>query len=381
MSTHEEQPAQPVRVGGAAGQGLQQFACAKCGAKLEFLPGSRALRCPYCAHENAIPASVDDLGDARRVEELDFEQALSELRRLGEGADTRRVSDIECGACKAIFLPAEGITATRCPFCATNIVLTAHVSTAIKPGSVLPFGIRREEAVEKYRDWIRSRWFAPNALRSRAMLDAALQGLYVPAWTYDANTTTRYTGERGDAYYVTVGSGKNRRRVRRVRWSSVSGVVSNTFDDVLVMATRSLPEKHLQQLEPWDLHDLVPYEDSFLAGFTAEAYAIDLPGGFEAAKGIMAQTIHATICADIGGDEQRVSSTQTTYRNVRFKHLLLPVWMSAYRFGERTFRFLVNARTGEVQGERPYSWIKITLAVLAGLVAITLIVLAVRAGS
>ena len=57
---------------------------------------------------------------------------------------------------------------------------------------------------------------------------------------------------------------------------------------------------------------------------------------------------------------------------------LLPVWISAYRFHDRTFRFLVNARTGEVQGERPYSWIKITLAVLAAVVAIIIIMMVVQ---
>jgi hypothetical protein len=78
----------------------------------------------------------------------------------------------------------------------------------------------------------------------------------------------------------------------------------------------------------------------------------------------MAGPIHASICGDIGGDHQRVHSVDTNYRHITFKHILLPVWLSAYRFRERTFRFLVNARTGEVQGERPYSWIKITLLVL-----------------
>ena len=69
----------------------------------------------------------------------------------------------------------------------------------------------------------------------------------------------------------------------------------------------------------------------------------------------------------------------TRYFNVTFKHALLPVWISAYRFHDRTFRFLVNARTGEVQGERPYSWVKITLAVLAAIVAILTIMLILRA--
>jgi hypothetical protein len=48
-----------------------------------------------------------------------------------------------------------------------------------------------------------------------------------------------------------------------------------------------------------------------------------------------------------------------------FKHVLLPVWLAAYRYGGKSFRFVVNGRTGSVDGERPYSAFKIALAVIA----------------
>jgi hypothetical protein len=169
------------------------------------------------------------------------------------------------------------------------------------------------------------------------------------------------------------------RQVRRTRWWPVSGRVGNDFDDVMVLASRSLPPGYAEALEPWDLPDLVPYRDEYLSGFVAESYQIGLPEGFEIAKSIMAGTIRATIAGDIGGDHQRIHSVDTRYFNVTFKHALLPVWISAYRFHDRTFRFLVNARTGEVQGERPYSWVKITAAVLAAVIAILVVLLILRA--
>jgi hypothetical protein len=337
------------------------------------VPGTKVLKCPYCSHENDIPDAVDAEGVATTVRELDL---LAELDRLHNTAEKVEVSDIECGACKAVFLPAPNITATACPFCGTNLVLTDHHSSLIRPGSVLPFRIEREKATESYRNWVRTRWFAPTKLKTRALLDASLRGIYIPAWTYDARTTTAYTGQRGDAYYVTVGSGKNRRTERRIRWSSASGVVRDDFDDVLVLATNSLPRDKADALAPWDLTELAPFEKSYLAGFTAEAYTVSLPDGFEQAKAIMAESIRQSIRRDIGGDEQRIDSMRTEYAGLTYKHILLPIWLSAYRFGEKTFRFLVNARTGEVQGERPYSWIKITLAVIAGLIVVGGIALA-----
>lgn len=361
---------QRIRVGGSTA--LAQFSCEKCGAKLEYAPGTTLLRCQYCSHENHIPEARDADGQVAVVQELALESGMALTAKEG---DAVTVSDIECGACKAVFLPAPNVTATACPFCGTNLVLTKHSSVLIKPGSVLPFGITREQATSGYRKWITSRWFAPNKLKSRAMLDTSLRGVYTPAWTYDANTVTHYSGQRGDAYYVTVGSGKNQRRERRIRWTSVSGVVSNSFDDVLVLGSHTLPKEKAEALEPWDLDSLVPYEDSYLAGFTSESYTVDLRAGFEEAKQIMQRTIESTIRSDIGGDEQRISSMNTRYSDLTYKHILLPVWVSAYRFGDKLYQFLVNARTGEVQGQRPYSWIKITLAVLAGLIVVAIIVL------
>ncbi len=178
--------------------------------------------------------------------------------------------------------------------------------------------------------------------------------------------------------YTAVENGRSvtrTRQVQRTRWSRAAGVVENSFDDVLVLAGKSLPRKYAESLEPWDLANLVPYADAYLSGFRAESYQIGLSEGFEAAKGIMADAIHNSIRQHIGGDEQRIHSTQTQYRNITFKHILLPVWRSAYRFRDKVCRNLINARTGEVQGERPYSAWKITGAVLLGLVIVGVIIL------
>ena len=178
---------------------------------------------------------------------------------------------------------------------------------------------------------------------------------------------------------LTPGVQRQTRQVRKTRWRSVSGRVGNQFDDVLVMASQSLPRKYMEELEPWDLQNLTPYQEEFLSGFVAESYQVDLEQGFARAGELMAPTIHATIRHDIGGDHQRIHSVDTRYFNITFKHLLLPTWISAYQYQQKVFRFLVNARTGEVQGERPYSAIKITLFVLM-ILAIVLLVLMLSQG-
>lgn len=355
----------------------RQFPCKQCGAMLNFEPGQTKLKCVYCKAENEIAASAEP------IEEQDFSAALSDQ---SSAAATHETLTVKCDNCGAQSSLAPNVTADNCPFCGAAIVAEAASSKIIKPRSLLPFHIRREQATELFRQWISGLWFAPSELRKFAEA-GSLKGVYIPYWTYDSDTDSYYTGERGDDYtetetYTTVENGQTVTRTRQViktRWWPVSGRVNNSFDDILVIASRSLPVKYTDRLQPWDLPNLVSYSDEYLAGFVAESYQVELEAGFEQAKQIMANAIDSTVRRDIGGNHQRVLSVRTRYDNITFKHILLPLWISAYRYRENTYRFLVNARSGEVTGERPWSAIKIILAILAALAIIGAIVLIAHA--
>jgi hypothetical protein len=124
-----------------------------------------------------------------------------------------------------------------------------------------------------------------------------------------------------------------------------------------------------------------PNQNEYLSGFRTESYQVGLPAGFQQACGIMDEKIRGLVMRDIGGDTQRIHSVRTSHADVTFNHILLPVWISAYRYDRKVYRFLVNARTGEVQGERPWSWVKITLVILAVLGLIGVIVMCISACS
>jgi hypothetical protein len=199
---------------------------------------------------------------------------------------------------------------------------------------------------------------------------------------YYTDTTTDYTGQRGDHYYTTEtytdtdSQGRRVTRTRQIqhtRWSSASGTVPGSFSDLLIPATTALSSARLRALEPWDLEFLKPYNPAFLAGFKAQRYQIGLGDGFELAKELMAPVIERDVCEDIGGDEQQIDQMITEYFNTTFKHLLLPVYAGAYRFNGKIFQIVVNGRTGEIHGDRPYSVWKILLFI-AFLAAVILIV-------
>ena len=354
----------------------RQFPCTHCGASLVFSPGTDSLSCPYCGTANAIPTTGDS------VQEQDYE---SQLAKLSADQPTIEILAVHCNVCGAESTLKPNVTAAKCPFCGSGIVATGRSKKLIKPQGLLPFHITRTDANGRFGRWIGGLWFAPNNLKHQAE-SAGLDGVYLPCWTYDCIADTQYTGQRGEYYwttetYSTYENGKpitRTRQVRKIRWWPASGAVTDPFNDLLVMASHSLPRKQLDRLEPWDLENLCPYGDEYLSGFACQSYEINLPDGFQTAKQMMQPTIDGSIRGDIGGDEQQIDSKDSAYHDISYKHILLPVWISAYRYRDKTFRFLVNARTGEVQGERPISWVKVMMLVVFILAALVLIWMWIR---
>lgn len=360
--------------------GADQFPCERCGALQTFKPGTDHIGCPYCGHTTDIEP------DRGVLREYDFREALTELAQAPPAAQRQTT---RCESCAAEFDFESHIHAGECPFCGTPIVEGTGDTRHVKPESLLPFEVDEDSALANFRKWLGKLWFAPGSLRRYAEGDARLTGVYIPYWTYDSATHSRYSGQRGTVYYVsqsytTVVNGRRvtrTRRVQRVRWTPVAGQVSRFFDDVLVGASRSLPRKITDSIAPWDLQNLVRYDDRYLSGFRSEAYQVGLDEGFKTAIQIMDNVIRQDVARDIGGDRQRITSLQTQHSETRFKHLLLPVWSAAFRFRGKVYRFVVNGRTGKVQGERPYSKIKIFFAALgAAIVVSILFVFGVKTG-
>ncbi len=348
---------------------VDTFGCVECGADLKFKPGTTALTCEYCGAKNEIP--VSDI----EIQELDFHEYF---KKGAKEQETIEVNLVKCDTCGAESSLESNITSSSCPYCATPLIVSnAHAENIIQPKSLLPFKLTKKEAIEAFKTWINKLWFAPNALKKAVLSFDHFKGVYLPFWTFDSKTTTQYTGQKGVHYYVsenytTTEDGKSvtkTRQVQKTRWHYAAGQVTHAFDDVLVPASESLPKKQVKELEPWDLPNLVPFDKKYLSGFITEKYQVNLESGFNRARVDMEDSITGLIRRDIGGDVQRIHTRSTQFEDVTFKHILLPAYVSAYKFKEKLYRFMVNARTGEVQGERPWSVIKITLAVL-GVIAI-----------
>ena len=339
-----------------------RFPCAQCGANLRYSPGQTSMSCSYCGHEQEIPGACETARSAA-LAPMDLRATLAAPPPAAAMEETRVLNCTNCGA-QVEFEPS--VHAAECPFCGTPVVTDTGTHRHIKPQGVLPFNLTEDQARAAFASWLKSLWFAPNGLARYARGDNRFAGIYTPYWSFDADTRSRYSGQRGTYYYT--GTGKRRRR--RIRWTNASGRTSRRFDDLLVMAATSLPRRYVRALEPWTLSELQPYDQRFLSGFRAEGYTVALPDGWAIGRERMDEVIRTDVRRAIGGDTQRIHRIDTDTANERVKHLLLPLWVAAYRYRGKSYRFVVNAQTGRVRGERPWSWIKITLTALAAALAI-----------
>ncbi len=343
-----------------------QFPCKQCGAKLDFAPGQTALKCGYCGYAEEIPQS------AEQIREYDFETFDPTKRGVGWGKELKPVKCEQCGALTEI---EPQVTASTCAFCGSNQVIPREQTQALmKPESLVPFVIAREKIVDQFREWIRSLWFRPNALKEQARPDA-VHGVYIPYWTYDSMTHSFWTAEAGYHYYTTESytdsQGHSRTRQKQhTRWESASGRHSGYFDDVLVAASKSVDESLVKGLEPFDTKALVGYKSEYLAGMVAEDYQFDMKECWPKAKAEIDEQIRQECSRMVPGDTQRNLQVRTSYQNRRYKLCLLPIWIASYRYQQKPYRYMVNGQTGKVYGEAPYSWIKITLTVMAIVAAV-----------
>ena len=347
---------------------IERFQCPNCRADMEFDPETNGMKCSYCGTKQEVPA--DKVAEVK-------ENPLSADSLRPDPSRIKRLSELSqeftCNGCGATVQFEPPQVAGNCPFCAANIVMQPKESDPlVAPDAVLPFAVPKPTATTSVVDWLASRWFAPNALKAIAKPEG-IRGIYLPFWTFDANSRTPYRGKRGDYYYETItqtemvdGRPVEREvQQRHTQWHNVQGELSLKFNDVLVAASKSIEASRLAKLAPWELAKVKPYEPAYLSGFQSQRYQVELTDAFASGRASMDAKVESAISNQIGGDEQQIDDFQIQYSGLTFKHLLLPVWIGAYRFQGKVYQVIVNAQTGEVQGERPYSIGKILMAIAA----------------
>lgn len=344
------------------------FPCSGCGGPMLFDSSSQSLKCEYCGKEDPIENS-----DQLPVEhDLDLTEADDpELTDWG-----MRTQTVRCEQCGGESLIPQIETAARCAFCGSPKVLAGEASAGIRPETMIPFQVSLDQATASFHAWKKKRWFIPNEFK-RGKIVSRLTGIYIPYWTYDSETASVYSAERGDYHYrnekrTRVVNGKTETYTERVRytvWRRVGGQYDYSFDDILIPASVRYDRDLLEDLGNFDLRKLTGYQPEYLSGYTAEKYSVTCQQGWQRARNSINDTLRANIREEIGGDEIRSLNIRTQYYDRTYKHVLLPVWNANYTYRTKPYRYMVNGQTGLVSGTVPRSPWKITFFVLLCVIA------------
>lgn len=339
--------------------------CPACGGVMDFSPSTGKMVCPYCGTEEEIETEQEVFV----AEELDFDTADENLS-CDWGIATKAVICKSCGA-QSVYDVNQ--IADECPYCGSNQVMEAGDQQVMAPGGVVVFKMDAKEASVRFKKWIGNKFFCPKLAKESAK-PKAFKGIYIPYWTFDANTFSRYTGKYGIYRQYRDRDGKTR---TRTDWFHTSGQLHKSFDDVIVCGSSKQNEIMLKGVEPFNTKDVKAYRPEYLAGFTAERYTVKMKDAWENAKrtisNILRSDAEAKIRAQHRANVVNIHNIQTTYRQVTYKYLLLPVWISSFTYKGKVYQFVVNGQTGKVSGQAPISWPKVLL-VTAAVIAVFMLI-------
>lgn len=336
--------------------------CAGCGANMVFDADLQVLYCPHCG-------SKKELAAGQTAKEKDILEGLS-ADAFWKADETVVFRCVNCGA-KIVLSKSE--TATTCPFCGTAHVQKTEELAGLKPDAVLPFTFGREKALDFSKNWARKRFFAPRKFKKNLNAEN-VNGVYTPCFTFDSSTYSTYRGRIGKHYTTTVGSGKNQRTVTRTEWKNISGNYSDFFDDIAITAGDKCGQKELDGIAPFDTNSGKEYKEQYLLGFMAYHYDHELSECWDKAKSRIDEFIRKRILSKYNYDVVDYLNVSTTHEKVKYKYVMIPVYVGHFTFKEKLYNFFVNGTTGKTFGKYPKSPLKLGGLILFGAIVFAVLI-------
>ncbi len=339
--------------------------CPSCGGVMEFDPKSQMLSCPYCGNQVKIENEKMDF----EAQELDFYSAEADAS-CDWGLSTKTIL---CKSCGARTIYDANIISSSCPYCGSNQVVEETDARVMAPGGVVPFSLDDKKASESFKNWLGHKFYCPKLAKDSAK-PKSFTGVYMPYWTFDTNTRSDYHGYYGVSRIVRDREGKTR---TVIDWHPTAGRYGLFFDDFLVCGSTGSNRSMVEGLEPFDTLRAKEYRPEYMAGFRAEHYTVKMKDAWEEAKDkmqrILQNKVESQIKAEHGADNVRGVHLHTSYGNITYKYLLLPIWISSFKYKDKIYHFMINGQTGKVSGDSPISAVKVALTILAVLLLILIV--------
>ena len=346
--------------------------CPNCGSDLKFLPGSKNIKCVSC--DSLFDIESLGTGDLDEYEE-DLSSVLENIKQQAK-TDVKSKA-IHCEDCGGLINIDNKTVSTSCPFCGSSkVIIEDESDELIKITGVIPFVLTEEDVKRKFKEWIKGKLYAPTKLK-KGRLSPSFKGFYIPYYTFDSDTISKYSGYRGDYYYTTrvihTKNGTRTVRERHTRWTYRNGVVFKTFDDVLIPGVNNKFKSYVDDISHFNFKLMEKYQEKFLLGYYSERPSISLEKGFDESKKVMMNTIHNLCVKDMGGDTYRDLKFNVNYSDVTFKQIMAPIYNGHYEYNNNKYNFMCNGQTGKFSGKYPISPLKVALTVVIILIIVILI--------
>ncbi len=337
------------------------FKCKSCGGMMRFDPKSKALKCENCSTEEHLPSTLT----WKR-------HALHEYDDRVKYEEKEVISVIECNSCGATIEMNSHETSGKCPYCDSNIVMSDKAVSVLEPDGMRPFSIDRKEVENIFSNWVKKRWFAPNALKNLYQ-SGKVMGIYLPYWSFDNHADCDYTAEGGKERTETYEDDEGKTQTRTVTdWYTVRGSISNDFKNVIMRASKSLKDSLLKSLEGFNLERTISFNSGYLSGYNSEIFKVPMWDGYAEVKPIMKDKLVEMIKADVLKSYDKVGEIEydVYWSNEFYRLLMLPVYSMSYSFNGKAYQVVINGENGKTVGEYPKSPVKIAIAVILVIILI-----------
>lgn len=341
------------------------YYCEACGGIMEFDVKTQALKCPNCDTVVQIANNSEDI-----VEHTLDMNAINKIR-----VEEKTTVTMVCSGCGAPIEVESNSTALSCPYCGSSYVIADKQAETIVPDGVVTFKITVADAKDIFRNWIKKRYLAPNALKNLYQ-HGKFQGMYIPYWTFDADAHAYYRAMGGRNRTETYKDSNGNTHTRTVTdWYATTGNVRRFFDDVLVCAAERNDKTLLNGIDNYDTKNMPSYSPDYLSGYGSEVYSVDLKTGHDKAIRIMSETLRSMAADDVlkRYDEVKDVRIDAHFNDETYKHVLVPVYSTNYSFKGKNYTVLINGENGAIKGEYPKSVAKIVAIIVAVAAALILI--------
>jgi DNA-directed RNA polymerase subunit RPC12/RpoP len=332
----------------------ETFLCPKCGARMEFNLQANALACRHCG----FLSETEDISAADREQFMD-PVLKSETGHRWAASQHQMV----CSQCGAHSLWPPGQAAAECPYCGSRqLIESQETEGLVDPQAIAVMQVDEKQAATNILEWLGKGWTVPDDLKDSAR-KTLLRPAYYPFWTFDGTLDIHWSCD--------INEGTS----RQPNWVGRSGVEFEMFDDLLVPGLKSIKFKDLNRLGMFYLKDVVEFSPDYLAGWPALTYDRPLAKATLLAREQIVRKVRRELHFRVlpGQQKRNLNTGGVNWSDMTFKHVLLPVWIGAYRYKGKDYNVMVNGQTGNVTGEKPKDTLK-ALGIIVSVIA-TLIVL------